>query len=101
MGSEMCIRDRFNTRYITASVLNWRGLVGNRYIWPAIIILLVLQLGFTYWAPMQQLFGTAAIDLVTWGCIVLVASSVLVLVELEKLIIRRVELKKNVSIGPV
>ena len=91
----------FNTRYITASVLNWHGLVGNRYIWPAIIILLVLQLGFTYWTPMQLLFGTTDIDLWTWGCIVLVASSVLLLVELEKLIIRRVGHKKIVNVKPV
>jgi hypothetical protein len=35
------------------------------------------------------MFGTAALDLATWGTIVLVASSVLWLVELEKLVVKR------------
>ena len=73
----------FNSRYITASVFNWEGLTGNRYVLIAIAILMILQLGFTYLSPMQTLFGTTAIDLTIWGRIVLVASSVLFLVELE------------------
>jgi len=78
----------FNSRYITAPVLNWTGFTGNRYVLIAIAVLIILQLGFTYLAPMQSLFGTAAIDLVTWIWIVLVASSVLFLVELEKYFMR-------------
>jgi len=78
----------FNARYIKASVLNWEGMVGNWYVLIAIAILLVLQLGFTYLAAMQTLFGTTAIDLSVWLRIVLVSSSVLFLVELEKYIVR-------------
>lgn len=79
----------FNSRYITASVLNWKGLTGNRYVLIAIAILIMFQLGFTYLSPMQTLFGTTAIDFSIWGRIVLVASSVLFLVELEKYMVRR------------
>ncbi len=79
----------FNSRYITASVFNWAGLTGNRYVLLAIGILLVFQLGFTYLAPMQSLFGTTAIGFKTWLPILLVASSVLLLVELEKFFVRR------------
>ncbi len=79
----------FNSRYITASVFNWAGLTGNRYVLLAIGILLIFQLGFTYLAPMQALFGTTAIDFNIWLRILLVASSVLFLVELEKFFVRR------------
>jgi len=81
----------FNARYITASVFSREGLTGNRYVLIAIGILIVFQLGFTYLTPMQTLFGTTAIDFVIWLRIILVASSVLFLVELEKLFIRRRE----------
>jgi len=78
----------FNSRYITASVLSWSGFTGNRYVLIAIVILVIFQLGFTYLAPMQSLFGTAAIELSTWLRIVIVASSVLFLVEFEKYVVR-------------
>jgi magnesium-transporting ATPase (P-type) len=62
---------------------------GNRYVLIAIGILIIFQLGFTYLAPMQSLFGTTAIDLNVWLRILLVSSSVLFLVELEKYFVRR------------
>ncbi len=79
----------FNSRYITAPVLNRAGLLGNRYALLAVGLLILFQLGFTYLPPMQALFGTAAISLAIWGRIVLVASTVLFLVELEKALVRR------------
>jgi len=79
----------FNSRYITASVFNWPGLTGNRYVLIAIGILVIFQLGFTYLTPLQSLFGTTAISLNVWLHILLVSSSVLFLVELEKYFVRR------------
>ncbi len=81
----------FNSRYITASIFNRAGLTGNRYVLIAISILVILQLAFTYLAPMQSLFGTAAIDFNIWLHILLVSSSVLFLVELEKYFVRNIE----------
>jgi len=81
----------FNSRYIKENVLNLNGLLGNRYALIAVGVLIVFQLCFTYLGPMQTLFGTAAIDLVTWMRIVMVASSVLFFVELEKAVIRRAD----------
>ncbi len=89
----------FNSRYITASVLNWEGLTGNRYVLIAIGILIIFQLGFTYLAPMQSLFGTTAIDFNIWFRIVLVASSVLFLVELEKYFMRHINKRNNTRRG--
>ena len=79
----------FSSRYITAPVINWTGLTGNRYVLIAIGILIIFQLGFTYFGPLQSLFGTTAIDLIIWLRILLIASSVLFLVELEKYLVRR------------
>jgi magnesium-transporting ATPase (P-type) len=80
----------FNSRYITASVFNWEGLTGNRYVLIAIGILIIFQLGFTYLPALQSLFGTTAIDFNIWLRILLVSSSVLLLVELEKYFVRRI-----------
>jgi magnesium-transporting ATPase (P-type) len=80
----------FNSRYITASVFNRAGLTGNRYVLIVIGILIIFQLSFTYLPQMQSLFGTTAIDLNIWLRILLVSSSVLLLVELEKYFVRRI-----------
>ena len=85
----------FNSRYITASVFNWAGLSSNRYVLIAIGILLIFQLGFTYLAPMQALFGTTTIGIEIWLRILLVSSSVLFLVELEKYFVRRLVTHKK------
>lgn len=81
----------FNSRYITASVFNWAGLTGNRYVLIAIAVLIIFQLGFTYLAPMQSLFGTTDIDFNIWLRILLISSSVLFLVELEKYFVCRMK----------
>ena len=81
----------FNSRYIRDSVLNWRRLSGNRYVLIAIMILILFQLAFTYLGPMQSLFGTTAIESEIGLRILLVSSSVLFLVELEKYFMRRTE----------
>ncbi|MBR9912304.1 MAG: cation-transporting P-type ATPase [Gammaproteobacteria bacterium] len=78
----------FNARYITESVFNWEGLTGNRYVLVAIAVLVSLQMVFTYASPFQLLFGTADLEPGVWITIVLVAVSVLLLVELEKWVVR-------------
>jgi magnesium-transporting ATPase (P-type) len=79
----------FSARYLLAPVLNREGLFGNRYVLYAIGLLLLFQLAFTYLPPLQVLFATAAMSLEAWLRVVAVASSVLVLVELEKLLLRK------------
>jgi magnesium-transporting ATPase (P-type) len=81
----------FNSRYIRENVLNLNGLLGNPYALIAVGVLIVFQTCFTYLGPMQALFGTTGIELTMWARIILVASSVLFLVELEKAAIRRVD----------
>ncbi|MEY6432223.1 cation-transporting P-type ATPase [Thioalkalicoccus limnaeus] len=83
----------FSARYILDPVLNRQGLFGNRYVLFAIGAILILQVAFTYASPMQTLFQTAPLDAATWGWIFLTGSSVLVLVEIEKAILRRIGIR--------
>ena len=89
----------FSARYINTSVFNLAGFTGNRYVLIAIGILVIFQLGFTYLAPMQALFGTAAIDFTIWLRILLVSSSVLFLVELEKYVVRHKDRNRQYRSG--
>lgn len=87
-----------NTRYLTTSVLSRQGLLGNPYVLGAIILVLFFQVLFTYTGPMQQLFGTAALDGLTWVRIVLTGGLVFVLVELEKWVLHRRNRHKGASL---
>ncbi len=60
----------------------------QRWVLLAIGVLL-LQLAFTYAPPLQTLFGTEVLSLTAWSVAATVAASVLVLVELEKYVVRR------------
>jgi len=79
----------FSARYILEPSLTRKGLTGNRYVLYAIAVLILIQMGFTYFGPMQTLFATTAISADTWLRVIIVASSVLFLVETEKLWLRR------------
>ena len=79
----------FNTRYLREPVINRAGLLGSRPVLIAIAVVLALQLVFTYAPPMQALFDTRPISLLSWSLIVLVAAAALVLVEAEKWVFRR------------
>jgi len=79
----------FSARYLLAPALTYEGLTGNRYVLYAIGLLIVIQLGFTYLSPMQTLFSTVAMDIDAWMRVIMVGSSVLFLVEIEKMLIRK------------
>jgi potassium/sodium efflux P-type ATPase len=87
----------FNSRYISGSVLNKAGLLGNRYALMASALLVFFQLAFTYSSPMQKLFDTMALDAFTWFLIILVSSSVLFLVEFEKYMVRKFKHINNIN----
>ncbi|MCF6148658.1 MAG: cation-transporting P-type ATPase [Candidatus Kuenenia sp.] len=86
----------FNTRYLKRSVLSVKGLFGNRYVLIAVAITVGIQLLFTYTSPMQHIFETISITWKDWMYSVLIASSVFILVELEKLLLKN---KKRKSKG--
>jgi magnesium-transporting ATPase (P-type) len=77
-----------STRYLLDPVLNARGLLGNPKVPLSIVLVMLFQLLFTYAPPMQLFFGSAPIDGAAWGRILVIGVSVLVLVELEKAVLR-------------
>jgi magnesium-transporting ATPase (P-type) len=79
----------FNTRYVYAPAVGAEAFLGNRYALIAIAVLGLAQLGFTYLPPMQQLFGTAPMDLAAWWRVAVLAAGVFLLVEFEKVVLRR------------
>ena len=79
----------FNVRHFTASALRWETLMGNPIAVAAAVMTLVLQSLFIYAPPMQQLFGTGALDLTAWALIIALASAIFLAVEAEKALLRR------------
>jgi magnesium-transporting ATPase (P-type) len=78
----------FSARYLYQPALTREGLSGNRYVWYAIGLLILFQLAFTYLGPMQTMFATTGMSIEEWLRVVLTGASVLVLVELEKALLR-------------
>ncbi len=78
-----------NTRFLTAPSLTLQGLLGNRAALIAIGVCVALQLVFTYVPFMHTLFGTAAVDLRAWGSSIAVGVAIFLLVEIEKLLVRK------------
>ncbi len=79
----------FNVRSFYGSILNREGFFGNRYVLYAIALLLICQALFTYLPAMQVLFGTEALGMDEWVRILLFGVLVLLLVEAEKVLLRR------------
>lgn len=79
----------FNVRHLTAPVLNIEGLAGNRYVLLAIAVLVVLQGLFNYLPAGQTLFGTVGMSLADWLPVLVFAGTMLLTVEGEKWIVRR------------
>ncbi|HSJ98193.1 MAG TPA: HAD-IC family P-type ATPase, partial [Myxococcota bacterium] len=79
----------FNTRQLTAPALAARSLLANPWAWVAAGVLLLAQAAFVHWAPMQAVFGTAALDARAWGMVFGAGAAIFVVVELEKAVQRR------------
>jgi magnesium-transporting ATPase (P-type) len=73
-----------NCRRILGSVVSRDGLLGNRAVLIAIAIVVALQLLFTYAAPFQILFGSAALAWPEWLWMALAGLIAFGAVELEK-----------------
>jgi len=74
----------FNTRFLTASVLSFRKLFGNRIILLGAAVVVVFQLLFTYLPTFNLLFKTEPIDFQSWLRILAVTVLLFFIVELEK-----------------
>ena len=78
----------FNARAEHGSAFNSQFL-RNPYLWLSLAAVLALQVLVVHWGPAQAVFRTTDLALADWGLAALVASSVLVLEETRKLLLRR------------
>jgi len=65
-----------------------RGFFSNPQLWLALAGVLALQVLVVHWAPAQAVFSTTDLDAVDWALAAAVASSVLLLDELRKRLLR-------------
>ncbi|MCH4564986.1 HAD-IC family P-type ATPase [Halomonas sp. EGI 63088] len=78
-----------NSRFLIHSSLSMTGIFGSRPVWIAIALVFALQLAWTYLPFMQLIFGSAALGLVHWLVILAGSVAILLIVELEKWVLRR------------
>jgi len=83
-----------NARRFTASGLTMETLYGNRVAFWSSVILIVLQLLFTYTPPMQELFHTTALDMLSWLLIIGLALTKFLAVEAEKWLLRHLGIQR-------
>jgi P-type Ca2+ transporter type 2C len=78
----MNVRSERQTVASRFTLTNWQ-------LWSAIGLVLSLQVAITHVGPLQRLFDLTSISLAQWGVCIAVASSVLVVDEIRKAILRR------------
>ena len=92
------IFNAFNARSEKSSIFN-RDLFANKILCLSISLVVLLQIVVIHWLPAQILFHTTALSMSDWLMALAVASSIVVLEELRKVIIPvRSKLKSNVTI---
>jgi Ca2+-transporting ATPase len=77
----------FNCRSLSYSMFHV-GVFSNPWVIFGVVSMTLLQLLFTYWPPMQLLFGSAAIGYDEWGLILGVGVVIYGVIGLEKLLVR-------------
>jgi magnesium-transporting ATPase (P-type) len=77
-----------NSRYLLDSSLSLKAHTGNRYLPLGVVAVAILQLLFTYTAPLQAMFGNEAVPPRVWPWLLAGGLVFFLVVELEKLVIR-------------
>jgi Ca2+-transporting ATPase len=83
----------FNARSDEQSA--FAGMFSNKWLWGAALLSLLLQVAVIYIPFLQQAFSTVSLSLGDWLRCAAVASSVLWLRELSKVVTRATSLKTN------
>lgn len=77
-----------NSRYLIDSSLSIKAHLENRFVAIGIGVVIVLQLLFTYFGPLQRVFGNEAVPLHVWPVLLAGGLVFFLAIEIEKLIIR-------------
>jgi Ca2+-transporting ATPase len=78
----------FNCRSLRYSMFKV-GLFSNPFVLVGVVLMVLLQLGYTYLPFMNTAFHSAPISLVDWGYCVAVGVVIYIVMELEKIIHNR------------
>lgn len=83
----------FNVRHFICSAFS-RGILTDNPValWMS-VLLIALQLLFTYAPPFQHLFQTVALDAVSWAVILSLGGLKFLAVEAEKAVLRRMNIR--------
>jgi len=84
-----------NSRYLVDSSLSAKAHMGNKYLPLSIVIVVILQLLFTYTTPFQAMFGTEPIPLGIWPWLLAGGLAFFLVVETEKFVIRSSGLRRR------
>lgn len=84
----------FNCRSLSRSMFAL-GVFSNRWLISGVLIMIFLQMLFTYSPVMNRFFHSAPITLDAWEGIFLIALLIYVIVEIEKFVLRRISKKKQ------
>ncbi len=79
----------FNVRYLHMRSFTWRGARGTPAVLAAVALVVAAQLAFTYAPWMQRLFDSRAVPLVDGAAILAIGLACMVLLEIEKALLRR------------
>lgn len=79
----------FNVRYLHMRSFTWIGAAGTPVVLSAIAMVVIAQFAFTYWPPMQALFGTRPLTLADGLLIIAIGFVLMLFLEGEKLLMRQ------------
>jgi magnesium-transporting ATPase (P-type) len=84
-----------NSRYLIDNSFSLKAHLGNKYLPMGIGAVIVLQLLFTYFTPLQRLFDNEAIPLHVWPWLIAGGFLFFLIVEAEKFVIRAIPSLKS------
>jgi magnesium-transporting ATPase (P-type) len=85
----------FNVRYLHMTSFTFRGALGTAPVLGALSIVVVAQLAFTYAPFMNDLFDSRPVSLVDGAVIILAGVALMVILEVEKAIVRHTRIFGN------
>lgn len=82
----------FSVRFLHMTSITWRGALGTRAVLLALVAVVAAQFAFTYLPVMQAIFDTRPVALLDGVMIVGVGVALMIVLELEKALLRRLGL---------
>ena len=91
----------FSVRFVHGTSLTWQGVMGTRAVLIGVATVVIAQLAFTYLPFFHPVFGSRPLALADGLVIIAVGVALLVVVEIEKRIARRLGSREAAAAPPV